>query len=186
MDICKVKIEKSLAIVNTYSICVFVTIFNGNAFGLTAGETKNDITILMMQTATISGHVSSETGKPVSGISVQIQQRFYSANGTVSYSTIATAQTNDLGDYRAYWVNPGRYYISTAKGGGNIITLLGDAAIDFDNSVRRGMNNVSETYPQTFYPGVADISKASSVELEEGGVRWLPAGATRKASRGAQ
>ena len=139
----------------------------GSTFVVTAGQTKDDIVVRLMQTASISGHVSSQSGKPVAGLTVQLQRRIYNANGAVSFSTIATAQTNDLGDYRAYWVIPGRYFVTTKPGGGTGL-LIEDFAANFDNATRRGVNDVPENYPQIFFPGVDDLSKAVAVDLTEG------------------
>jgi hypothetical protein len=69
----------------------------------------------------------------------------------------ATVETSDLGEYRAYWITPGRYYLS-AWGGSD-----GPLPWRFD-----GRNGMLENYPETFFPGVTDISQARVVDLEEG------------------
>jgi hypothetical protein len=135
-----------------------------STLALTAGQVKDDIAVRLVQTATVSGHISSLTGKPVAGVEVQIQRRSYNTNGSFSFGTVATAQTNDLGDYRAYWVAPGQYYISVRGSQGE--SPLGGGS--FDDSARRGVNRVTENYPQTFYPGVTDGKQALPVELPEG------------------
>jgi hypothetical protein len=54
-------------------------------------------------------HYGRETGRRNLGVAPEtgIQQR-----RKLSFSTVATALTNDLGEYRAYWVTAGRYYVS--------------------------------------------------------------------------
>jgi protocatechuate 3,4-dioxygenase beta subunit len=133
---------------------------------LTAGQLMNDIVVRMTQTAAVSGRITSTNGKLVAGLSVQLLRRTYNASGIPTFSTIATVQTNDLGEYRAYWITPGRYFVS-ANGRGGGVSIM-DAGGEFDNAVQRNRNEVAETYPQTFFPGVADISQAYVVDLQEG------------------
>lgn len=130
---------------------------------LNPGETRSAMVVRMAQTASISGHISTTIGQPVAGIRVQIQRRHYNNSGAITFTTVATIQTNDLGDYRAYWVTPGRYYVSTPPN-----SLVDGGAFGFDNAVRQGINGMRENYPQTFFPGVADVSKAVAVELAPG------------------
>jgi hypothetical protein len=134
---------------------------------LSPGQIKNGMVVQMPRTGSISGHISTTTGQPVAGIDVQIQRRKYSEDGTMAFSTATITKTNELGDYRAYSVTPGRYYVSTRPP----LTGIGNAAdaFSFDFSVRQGLNAVQENYPQTFFPGVSDVSKAVIVELAQGG-----------------
>jgi hypothetical protein len=131
---------------------------------LSPGQAKNDMVIRMARTASISGHISTTTGQAVAGISVQIQKKNYNYDGALTYSTVATTKTNDLGDYRAYAVTPGRYYVSALGGRASIL----GAAFDFDYAFLQGINEIQENYPQTFFPGVSDASKAVALELKAG------------------
>jgi len=136
---------------------------NETTLGMVPGETKDDIVVRMVQTASIRGHIGTTTGQPVAGISVQIQRRHYNDNGAITFTTVATTKTNDLGDYRAYFVTPGRYYVKAGPLGINLDDLFG-----FDYAGRQGRNEVTGNYPPTFFPGVVDASKAVAVELAHG------------------
>jgi hypothetical protein len=52
--------------------------------------------------------------------------------------------------------------------GGGISRLYSDVRGAFDTEAQFGTNAVSESYVQVFHPGVADASRASLVELQEG------------------
>src|SRR5206468_12690994 len=75
-------------------------------------------------------------------------------------SQMGSAQTNDRGEYRLFWVTPGQYYLSVnpssrPMGGGGFGPIMPSAA-----------NN---KYPRTFYPGTTDISGATEIEIQPGG-----------------
>jgi hypothetical protein len=50
------------------------------------------------------------------------------ANGTLQPA--GTARTNDLGEYRIYWINPGRYFVSAnpARSAIDVITAASSQA----------------------------------------------------------
>jgi hypothetical protein len=133
---------------------------------LTDGQVMKDISVRLVPTASISGRVVKTSGRPIAGLTVTLMRRTYSTNGTIGIATVATAQTNDRGEYRTYWVNPGRYYVMVA--GRSTLGALGNARSDFESGISRGTNDVPENYAQTYFPGVADVSQASLVELQEG------------------
>jgi hypothetical protein len=52
-------------------------------------------------------------GEPASNVNVQALRWVYQ-NGKRVLEVVQTAQSNDLGEYRLYWLTPGRYYVSAA------------------------------------------------------------------------
>ena len=67
-----------------------------------------------------------------------------------------TAQTNDRGEYRLFWVTPGRYYLSVA---GSMRPIPG---VPFSPGTSR-------KYPRTFYPSTTDITAAALIDVSAGG-----------------
>ncbi len=132
---------------------------------LKAGQIKSGLAVQLTATSAVSGRVSDNSGKPLSGVLVSLLRRTYNANGIPGFSLMATVRTNDLGEYRAFWISPGRYVVSAT---GKEWSPGQDTRYDFENAVNRGMNSVEEFYPQTFFPGVTDKNDALFIDLLEG------------------
>lgn len=130
------------------------------------GQVIDDLVVAVAPAGAISGRVYSTTGRPLPGARVSLQQRSYASNGTLRMSTVASVTTNDLGEYRMYWISPGRYYVM-AEGNGSSI-FAPDPRSDFLRAVRQGSNDVLEPAAPRYYPGVPDLTAASVIELGEG------------------
>lgn len=74
--------------------------------------------------------------------------------------------TNDLGQYRFYWVTPGRYVVAAEGPLGGV--LQADPVSAFEQGVSRGNNELRENYPRQFYPGFPEEEKAAAIELSPG------------------
>jgi 5-hydroxyisourate hydrolase-like protein (transthyretin family) len=71
-----------------------------------------------------------------------------------------TAQTDDRGEYRIYFVTPGQYYLhagSTQGPGGS-------------GGPSRGPNEAALSYTAAYYPGVTDVTAASAIDVPPGRV----------------
>ena len=82
---------------------------------LQPGETKNGVSFQLVQGGTIVGRILDENLEPVAGIQVQSLTYTYQ-NGTRSLNSERQVQTNDLGEYRLYWLTPGDHYVSAIPG----------------------------------------------------------------------
>jgi protocatechuate 3,4-dioxygenase beta subunit len=77
-----------------------------------------------------------------------------------------TAETDDRGEYRIYFITPGRYYLNagTPQGPG------------WSGRIRPTLNAIPAAYPSTYFPGVATLRLATAIEIktgsELGGVDW--------------
>jgi hypothetical protein len=80
------------------------------------GETVRDIVVNLAPTGVISGRVYDRYREPVVKATVQALQYTY-ADRTRSMSIVETAQTNDRGEYRLYWLDPGEYFVSVVPAG---------------------------------------------------------------------
>jgi hypothetical protein len=129
-------------------------------------QTLRHPAIAMVPAGAISGRVQNTSGRPLAGALVTLHRRTYSASGNSSLSRVEAAQTNDLGEYRFYWISPGRYFVSARSGGGGI--LAGDPAGRFEEFASRGINEVADNYSTAFFPGVADEERAVAIDLLPG------------------
>jgi hypothetical protein len=129
-------------------------------------QTLRNPAIALVPAGTLSGRVQNTSGRPLAGVSVALHRQTYSATGEPSLRQVATARTNDLGEYRFYWISPGRYFASARSGGGGVLT--GDPAGRFEEFANRGINEVTENYSSAFFPGVADEERAVAIDLLPG------------------
>jgi protocatechuate 3,4-dioxygenase beta subunit len=88
-----------------------------------------EVLLGLIPAGTIAGHVFDRDGEPLAGVNVQAFKYVYQ-NGDRVLSSVQQARTNDLGEYRLYWLNPGQYYISATHtaGPGGIINAVAEAA----------------------------------------------------------
>ena len=87
----------------------------------------------------------------------------YSASGQKSFQSISTDKTDDRGEYRLYWLSPGRYYLNagTSPGPTNRPVALGGGAASPNQMP-------GESFTYTYYPGVTSISQAVAIEVGAG------------------
>jgi len=82
------------------------------------------ITLPMQAASVISGRVLTPDGEAAANNSVQVYTYQYT-NGQRTLAQVANTRTNDLGEYRLFWLQPGEYFVSVTN----------DAAIDSDASL---------------------------------------------------
>ncbi len=133
---------------------------------LTPGETKTDIVMRMLPVGAVTGQIRDNTGQPVAAVPVQIFRFVYDANGKRTTQNVASTRTNDRGEYRMYYLTPGRYYMSagsppSANGSFNEGFYLGGTNF-------ATQNRVSQIYAQSYYPGSLRESDATPFEVPPG------------------
>jgi protocatechuate 3,4-dioxygenase beta subunit len=117
-----------------------------NSFVLSEGETLEDINFSMVPGGVITGKVTDADGKPLIEASISLTQIDETA---ISVRETDSIRTDDRGIYRAYGLREGKYRVYVDQSG----FLPGE---------------VKPTYPQTYYPSVTDIAKATVIEVSEG------------------
>lgn len=132
----------------------------GTVISLAPGQSVRGITVLLTAASTISGRVTSSTGELLSGMNVNAVRIAYDSSGIKKFiTTNGAAQTDDRGEYRITGIAPGRYYLRAESPGSSIpnelLQRIGRAPIS------------SGAYGAMYYPGVADASGASLLELRE-------------------
>jgi protocatechuate 3,4-dioxygenase beta subunit len=124
---------------------------------LATGESVEDVDLKLVRGAVITGRVTDEEGKPVveERIELQLADEKPGPGGQTSPISLnyLMFQTDDRGIYRLYGLPAGRYRVSvgTNPNGG------------FPSGGARGY------FPQTFYGDTNDATKATIVEVSEGG-----------------
>jgi hypothetical protein len=124
---------------------------------LTPGQSLKDLAIRLTPAGNIAGHIRNARGRPVPGIPVDLVQRSYASDGRKIIEYVATVRTDDRGEYRFYWITPGRYYVVAGfpygSGGGE----------------GRNQNAVVRDYLYSFYPGTTEFEKAVAIDVRPGG-----------------
>ena len=111
----------------------------------------------MLRAGVVSGRVVTPEGLPAARATVQAYTYQYSA-GQRTLDQVNTTQTNDLGEYRLFWLQPGEYFISVTS---DDVTDNGPVGtVDLTDSRGRGAA-----------PGAAaTIQALTSVLGERGGI----------------
>jgi hypothetical protein len=136
---------------------------------LGSGQTTRNINISLTPAANISGRIRDEAGRPLASVPVQLLSYSYDDRGEPSYRTgvVGAVQTNDRGEYRMYWVTPGRYYVLAGRSTTGSNPMRDIMAVVLGGANAAG-SKVSPVAGHAFYPGVADISNARAVDLQPG------------------
>ena len=133
----------------------------GTPLNIASGQVVKDIVFRLTPAGAVTGRVSDVTGEPLPSITVQLWRPTYQADGQRKFQDVGSAQTNDRGEYRIFYVSPGRYFISAKAG--RVLPLLNGAVL------QPSANEVTEPgYPLTYYPGTTDPSTAASIEVQAG------------------
>lgn len=147
---------------------------------LADGQELTGLDFRLPRGSVIAGHVYDETGDPLPGAAVRILRYEY-AQGNRQLVPVGAAQTDDLGAYRVWGLNPGEYYVSAVtpnfggRGGGFGPPPAGPGGGrpggpgGFGGG--RGGPGAAPTdaeavgYAPTFYPGVPSANEARPVSV---------------------
>lgn len=131
----------------------------GTPLNIVGGQLLKDVVFRLVPGGAISGRVTDATGEALDGITVQIVRSAYDPNGKRTFQTVGSARTNDRGEYRVYWITPGRYYVNASPN---------RSPFDF-SPIGPNSNEVAESgYVLTYYPGATDPSTAAPIEVLPG------------------
>jgi hypothetical protein len=94
-----------------------------------SGQNVREILLGLIPAGTIAGRVFDRDGEPLAGVNVQAYKYVYQ-NGERVLNSVQQARTNDLGEYRLYWMSPAQYYISATHNAGaaGVISAVAEAA----------------------------------------------------------
>ena len=154
----------------------------GQGISLAPGERRSGLQIAMTAGATVYGRILDRNGQPLPFADVRIEKMDY-RSGRAAVIPVQTAITNDLGEYRIFWIAPGQYYIRASASnnqtyGGTMLVNPGGAdtsGATFGATTRPtarvtrpvGLED-GESFAPLYYPSVPSIENASLVELRAG------------------
>jgi len=153
------------------------------------GQQVGNIQIAMMATASISGRITDESGQPM--VNAQVQALSSSFQGELRILIpVQQVRTNELGEYRLYWLTPGRYYLNVIFPGwpnnGQLIVsanpsrggvtgtytstsqsrpVIGQSGISGPSAAANSANDIGPI----FYPSTPDRQLAQPVDVKSGG-----------------
>ena len=132
----------------------------GTTLDLKASQDMKDLAIKLTPQGVIAGRVLDDDNEPVSGLSIQVQQYRYLLGKKRLIPAVNTPiMTNDLGEYRAPNLSPGRYYVAASS------QKLADIQSGTERSAAKGQ---SEGPIPTYYPNAGDAATASAVDVGPG------------------
>src|SRR5262245_54266049 len=126
----------------------------GELITLENGRPFQDLTIVMTPTAAISGRIYDGFGEPVIGAKVRAIKSVYQ-QGSGTLTEIQSTVTDDLGEYRLFWLPPGRYFVSATgpDPATDINTVFNESRGDFSyGSSNLLSTNLSLNYPDPVAP----------------------------------
>jgi hypothetical protein len=134
-----------------------------NVLTIRGNQSIDNLLFRMLPTAVISGRVTDEDGDPLSEVRIIALKR---RPGKTGRESIATAGTNDLGEYRIAGLFPGQYWI---------VAIPAPDARDYEKPQQKSSAAESDGAPQqdtryltTYYPATFDAMQASPVTLKAG------------------
>jgi hypothetical protein len=123
---------------------------------VTDGQSVKGIIFHLMPAGTVSGRVIGSGGEPMVNMQVTLVSAVYTLYEQRNLMQAATGQTNDRGEYRLFWVPPGRYYLSASP----------TPRLSGLNPLPASASN--NKYLRTYYPSTTDISAAGEIEIRPG------------------
>ena len=92
----------------------------GTPVRLSDGQALKDLSIRLTPAGSIDGRITESAGNPAVAIPVELLRKTYNENGQKILHLFGSTRTNDRGEYRFYWVTPGRYYLNAGSAKGTI------------------------------------------------------------------
>lgn len=156
---------------------------------LRPGQPVPDLNVRMMATASISGRITDSNGQPMANAQVQALKSSFQGELRILVP-VQQVRTNVTGDFRLYWLPPGRYFVNVIVPGysGNSQLLVNNGgrtepgAVYQSNSQPRSIlgqtamvtpqnpqaaQNVQDVGP-IYFPSTPYIQNASPIDLRPG------------------
>ncbi len=130
----------------------------GTVLTLEAGQQMTGLVFRLYPQGVIAGVVIDEEGEPVVDAQIQALRHFYERRKR-ELGPVGHARTNDLGEFRVFGLEQGRYYLSASSA----------SHWRWGISPRPASGTEPEQdYASTYYPGTIDPASAAQIEVAPG------------------
>jgi ferric-dicitrate binding protein FerR (iron transport regulator) len=149
----------------------------GSVVTVAPGQSLKDLDFKLVSTGTVSGRVTDTRGEPLANMNVGLFRAAYDRNGHRTFlAAIPSVRTNDLGEYRFFWVSPGRYFVRAdgSRSSREMALRSPASGIILADAARMGAEfNSNEVvhpaYTPAYYPGGATTpAEAQPIEIRSG------------------
>ena len=168
----------------------------GTPLTIPAGEAISNVPIPMLATGSISGTVRDQFGRPLGNAEVRAFKATYQT-GQRELTKVQSVWTDDRGEYRLFWLTPGRYFFAARHpdlgagpmrfggvriGGGGVLGPNGPIGfeqfkVNGDNASApagpgigpRSPSLESQKFVDVYYPNTTDEPAADALEITAGG-----------------
>jgi hypothetical protein len=152
----------------------------GATIPIADGQRVTGIQLSMAPTGGIAGRIRDGDGEFMAHARVQVMEPFHEEGQRRLY-ILQVAQTNDLGEYRFFWLPPGPYYLAVVPEntrGRNVVSVQPPpgtgghreeviAPVVMPRIAPNG-EWTEETYVPIYYPGERDPERAQPVQVQPG------------------
>jgi hypothetical protein len=114
------------------------------------GQQIGDIVFRLNPASTVTGWVLDEYAEPIPNVLVEALRRSYDVRGYRTFIRAASALTDDRGEYRIFWLDPGEYFFYATS------------------PPRENPEAPARAVPPTYFPGVSNPSDAKPIRLDIG------------------
>jgi Carboxypeptidase regulatory-like domain len=131
----------------------------------------SDVRVSLTPSSVITGRIFDRQGQPTGNATVRAYRLSFQ-QGRQSLAEVQSTYTNDLGEYRLFFLTPGKYYVGVTPG---IRGVGGGGGTDPLNAFRAQRENTrTESVPTEnidipiYFPGTPDQLVAAPIELKPG------------------
>ena len=149
--------------------------FGQRAFGgtgtpivLAGGQPRNGIVMRMAAVSAVSGHIRDNMGRSIAGVPVQLFHVSYDETAHKKTQRVASTQTDDRGEYRFFFLSPGKYYLNAGHQAAQTSPVGPDQGADPFGQSYLSSNRIPQNYALTYYPNVSDVTSASAIDVQSG------------------
>jgi Carboxypeptidase regulatory-like domain len=154
----------------------------GAVLALTPARNAMDLKIQLTPTGAISGRIIDHRGRPLANATVQALKIVYQGE-LRTLAVMKSIRTNDLGEYRLFWLSPGSYYVNVVVPGSRDYQTNGlilnanpagpgqtSAFLTWDDPLvqPRPFDSIvadNESYVPVFFRDTPDPGKSETVEV---------------------
>jgi hypothetical protein len=138
----------------------------GRRYGPFITGNRTPINIALTPAGNIGGLVRDTSNQPLVNVPIELLRQSYDDYGRQRYESVASTQTNDRGEYRMYWLTPGRYYLRAGNysGGGSPRAI---PAFFGSNGGANG-SDIPSVAGYAFYPAATTLGDARAIDLQPG------------------